>query len=332
MPTRRVAPTKLNPLVVALVYDGLCAFEFACAAEVFGLFRPELDPDWYRFETCALQRRPVRGQYGMQITAAGDLDRLTTAGTVIVPGWAGIDAQVPAPIVDALRRAHARGARLLSICSGAFVLAATGLLNGRRATTHWRYAAALQQRHPAIRIDPDVLYVDEGQLLTSAGSAAGLDLCLYLVRRDHGPDIANQVARRLVIPPHRDGGQAQFVERPVQKRERDALSPLMDTMRRRIDKAFSLAELARMAAMSERTFIRRFKEATGTTPADWLTVIRLDRARELLESSSHSIDSIAEQTGFGTATTMRHHFRRKLGTNPTAYRSRFSVADSRRRH
>lgn len=332
MPTRRVVPTKLNPLVVALVYDGLCAFEFACAAEVFGLSRPELDRDWYRFETCALQRRPVRGQYGMQITAAGDLDHLTTAGTVIVPGWAGIDAPVPAPIVDALRQAHARGARLLSICSGAFVLAATGLLDGRRATTHWRYAAALQQRHPAIRIDPDVLYVDEGQLLTSAGSAAGLDLCLYLVRRDHGPDIANQVARRLVIPPHRDGGQAQFVERPVQKRERDALSPLMDTMRRRIDKALSLAELARMAAMSERTFIRRFKEATGTTPADWLTVIRLDRARELLESSSHSIDSIAEQTGFGTATTMRHHFRRKLGTNPTAYRSRFSAADSRRRH
>jgi AraC family transcriptional activator FtrA len=310
------------------VYDGLCAFEFACAAEVFGLPRPELGPDWYRFQTCALERRPVRGQYGIRITADGNLDRLAAAGTVIVPGWAGIDAPVPTQVIDALRRAHASGARLLSICSGSFVLAATGLLDSRRATTHWRYAEALQQRHPAIRIDPDVLYVDEGQLLTSAGSAAGLDLCLHLVRRDHGPKIANQVARRLVIPPHRDGGQAQFVERPVEKRERDALSPLMDTMRRGIDKAFSLAELARMAAMSERTFIRRFKDATGTTPADWLTMVRVDRARELLESSSHSIDSIAEQTGLGTATTMRHHFRRRLGTTPTAYRSRFFAGRS----
>ena len=319
-------------MVVALVYDGLCAFEFACAAEVFGLSRPELGPDWYRFETCALQRRPVRGQYGMRITADADLDRLATAGTVIVPGWAGVDVPVPSPIVDVLRRAHARGARLLSICSGSFVLAATGLLDGKRATTHWRYAEALQQRHPAIQIDPDVLYVDEGQLLTSAGSAAGLDLCLHLVRRDHGADIANQVARRLVIPPHRDGGQAQFVERPMEKRERNALSPLMDKLRRQIDKAFPLAELARMAAMSERTFMRRFKDATGTTPAEWLTTVRLDRARELLESSAHSIDSIAEQTGLGTAATLRHHFRRKLGTSPTAYRRRFFAKTRRNRY
>ncbi|MEL1264143.1 transcriptional regulator FtrA [Pseudoxanthomonas putridarboris] len=323
MPKRRKPPAKPNPLVAALVYDGLCAFEFACAAEVFGLPRPELGPDWYRFETCAPHRRPVRGQYGMQITADDGLDRLASAGTVIIPGWSGIDAPVPARILEALRDAHARGARLLSICSGAFVLAATGLLDGKRATTHWRYADALRQRYPSILIDPDVLYIDEGQLLTSAGSAAGLDLCLHLVRRDHGPDVANQVARRLVIPPHRDGGQAQFVERPIQKRERDALSPLMDAMRRRMDKAYSIAELAGMAAMSERTFIRRFKDATGTTPADWLIALRIDRARELLESSAHSIDSIAEQTGLGTATTMRHHFRRKLGTSPMAYRRRF---------
>jgi AraC family transcriptional regulator, transcriptional activator FtrA len=326
MPRRRATAEKLNPLVVALVYDGLCAFEFACAAEVFALPRPEFAPGWYRFETCSPERRSLRGQYGMRITADVGLDRLAAAGTVIIPGWKGLDDAVPARVVAALRDAHSRGARLLSICSGAFVLAATGLLDGRRATTHWRYAEALQQRYPAIRVDPDVLYVDEGQLLTSAGSAAGLDLCLHLVRRDHGADIANQVARRLVIPPHRDGGQAQFIERPMPKRAHDGLSQLMDAMRRRMDRPFAIAELARMAAMSERTLIRRFKAATGAAPAQWLTTIRLDRARALLEQSADSIDAIAEQTGLGTATTMRHHFRRRFDTSPSTYRKRFCAA------
>jgi len=312
-----------NPVVAALVYDGLCAFEFACAAEVFGLPRPEFGTGWYSFVTCAAQSRPMRGQYGLQIRAEAGLGCLADAGTVIIPGWAGLDVPVPSRILDALCQAHARGARLLSICSGSFVLAATGLLDGKRATTHWRYAEALRQRYPSVDVDPGVLYIDEGQVLTSAGSAAGLDLCLHLVRRDHGPDVANQVARRLVIPPHRDGGQAQFVQRPVQKRERDAVSPLLDAMLTQIDRDFPIAELARMASMSERTLIRRFRDVTGTTPADWLISARLDLARELLEHSSHSIDAIATQAGFGTATTMRHHFRRKLATNPTAYRSRF---------
>ena len=325
MPIRRSARVTHNPLVVALVYDGLCAFEFGCVAEVFGLPRPELGAHWYRFETCSMQRRAVQGQYGMRITADQGLERLSAAGTVIIPGWTGIDAPVPARIITALRDAHSRGARLLSICSGAFVLAATSLLDGRRATTHWRYAEALQQRFPSIRVDADVLYVDEGQLLTSAGSAAGLDLCLHLVRRDHGAAIANQIARRLVIPPQRDGGQAQFIERPLPRSERDLLSPLMDVMRRRMHQALPIAELAGMAAMSKRTLMRRFKAATGTTPAEWLTTIRLDRARELLERSSDSVDSIAEQAGLGTATTLRHHFRRKFGTHPTAYRQRFAA-------
>jgi AraC family transcriptional activator FtrA len=258
-------------------------------------------------------------------TGAG-LERLSKAGTIIVPGWKHIDAPVPQAVVDVLRRAHARGARLLSICSGSFVLAATGLLDGRRATTHWRYAETLQRRYPDIRVDADVLYVDEGQLLTSAGSAAGLDLCLHLVRRDYGPEVANLVARRLVIPPHRDGGQAQFVERPVSKRERNPLSSLLDAMQKHLDQDWSIATLARQAAMSERTLIRHFKAATGKTPADWLAVVRVDRARELLESSPASIDQIAEQTGFGTATTLRHHFRRKLGVSPTTYRGRFAEA------
>ena len=324
MPTRRRTPETPAPLVVALVYDGLCGFEFACAAEVFGLPRPELGPDWYRFETCAAERGPLRGQHGMRVIADGGLERLAGAGTIILPGWKGIDVPVPARVLQALREAHARGARLLSICSGAFVLAATGLLDGRRATTHWRYADALQRKYPRIAVDPAVLYVDEGALLTSAGSAAGLDLCLHLVRRDHGPDVANQVARRLVIAPHREGGQAQFVERPVGRRESDALSKVIGAMQRRLASPQPIAALAALATMSERTFVRRFKQATGSSPGEWLIGARLDRARELLEGSKLSIDAIAGECGFGSAITLRHHFRRRLGTSPGAYRLRFA--------
>jgi AraC family transcriptional activator FtrA len=313
---------------VALVYDGLCAFEFSCAAEVFGLARPELGPDWYRFETCS-RGRSVSSQYGMRMRAANGLERLLAAGTIVIPGWQGIDVPVPQAILDALRGAHARGARLLSICSGAFVLAATGLLDGRRATTHWRYAEALQRRYPTICVDPNVLYVDEGSVLTSAGSAAGLDLCLHLVRRDYGSAIANQVARRLVIPPHRDGGQAQFLERPVEDRERKSgqpksLSVLLDKIRKRPGQSWRIGELARLAAMSERTFMRRFRAATGLSPADWVTRARVDAARELLENTALPIDHIAERCGLGTPTTLRHHFRKKVGVSPAQYRKRFS--------
>src|SRR5216684_5635208 len=281
---------SFNPLVVALAYDGLCAFEFSCAAEVFGLPRPELGPGWYRFETSATKGRKVSGQYGISVRVDGGLDRLVAAGTIVVPGWQGVNVPVPESIIDALRAAHARGARLLSICSGSFVLAATGLLDGRRATTHWRYADDLRRRYPRIQVDPDVLYVDEGQILTSAGSAAGLDLCLHLVRRDYGPAVANHVARRLVIPPHRDGGQAQFLERPVDHRDRSSsdrqpLSALLDKIRHRLGEPLRIGELARLAAMSERTFMRRFRATTGQSPADWITRARVDRARELLEST-----------------------------------------------
>jgi AraC family transcriptional activator FtrA len=328
MPTSKSARKARNPLVVALVYDGLCAFEFSCAAEVFGLARPELGPDWYRFETCS-RGRSVSSQYGMRMRAANGLERLLAAGTIVIPGWQGIDVPVPRAILDALRGAHARGARLLSICSGAFVLAATGLLDGRRATTHWRYAEALQRRYPTICVDPNVLYVDEGSVLTSAGSAAGLDLCLHLVRRDYGSAIANQVARRLVIPPHRDGGQAQFLERPVEDRERKSgqpksLSVLLDKIRKRPGQSWRIGELARLAAMSERTFMRRFRAATGLSPADWVTRARVDAAREMLENTALPIDHIAERCGLGTPTTLRHHFRKKVGVSPAQYRKRFS--------
>ena len=196
------------------------------------------------------------------------------------------------------------------------MLAATGLLDGKRATTHWRYADALRSRYPRIQVDADVLYVDEGQLLTSAGSAAGLDLCLHLLRRDYGPARANQVARRLVIPPHREGGQAQFVESPVDQEEGGSLAPVLDALRARIDQPLRIADLAASAAMSERTFLRRFQAATGMTPADWIVRARLDIARELLERTGLSIEQIATRTGLGTAMTMRHHFRRKMGVSP----------------
>jgi AraC family transcriptional activator FtrA len=328
MPTPRITRKARNPLVLALVYDGLCAFEFSCAAEVFGLARPELGPDWYRFETCS-KGRSVRSQYGMRMKAANGLERLCAAGTIVIPGWEGIDVPVPHAILEALRGAHARGARLLSICSGAFVLAAAGLLDGRRATTHWRYADELQRRYPQVCVDAKVLYVDEGSILTSAGSAAGLDLCLHLVRRDYGSAIANQVARRLVIPPHRDGGQAQFLERPVEDRERKSgqpksLSVLLDKIRKRPSERWNIAELARLAAMSERTFMRRFRAATGLSPAYWVTRARVDAARELLENTGLSIDHIAERCGLGTPTTLRHHFRKKVGVSPAQYRKRFS--------
>jgi AraC family transcriptional regulator, transcriptional activator FtrA len=329
VPKPKIARKAHNPLVVALVYDGLCAFEFSCAAEVFGLSRPELGPDWYRFETCAAKSRSVRGQYGMRMQAAGGLSKLLAAGTIVIPGWEGIDIPVPPGVLDALREAHARGARLLSICSGAFVLAATGLLDGKRATTHWRYAEELRRRHPKIHVDPNVLYVDEGGVLTSAGSAAGLDLCLHLVRRDYGSKIANQVARRLVIPPHREGGQAQFLERPVDDRvrgseQRGSLSMLLDKIRKRPGERWHIAELARLAAMSKRTFMRRFRAATGFSPADWVTRARVDAARELLENTALSIDQVAERCGLGTPTTLRHHFHKKVGLSPAQYRKSFS--------
>ncbi len=310
--------------VAALAYDGLCTFEFGIAVEVFGLPRPEI-PDWYRFTVCAIEPGPLAATGGFQLIAAGGLAQLRQADTVIVPGWRGIHTPVPESLIKALRAAHARGARLVSFCSGVFVLAAAGLLAGRRATTHWRYAAQLAAAYPDIRIEPDVLYVDEGEILTSAGSAAALDLSLHLVRRDHGARIANQVARRLVIPPHRDGGQAQFIDRPVQQ-EGAALAALFEWMRRNLQRDLPISVLAKQARMSGRTFLRRFEEATGTTPKDWVINERLSRARELLEGSGMAVERVATECGFGSADTLRHHFRTRLKLSPKRYRDRFELS------
>ncbi|MGO4723867.1 MULTISPECIES: transcriptional regulator FtrA [unclassified Inquilinus] len=325
MPSPSNRPTSPpNRTVAVLAYDGLCTFEFGVAVEVFGLPRPEF-AEWYRFTVCAVETGPLRAIGGVQVTAAAGLEALEEAGTIVVPGWRDIREIPPEPLLAALRRARDRGARLVSICSGVFVLAAAGALAGRRVTTHWRYAEALAARYPDISVVPDVLYVDEGQVLTSAGSAAGLDLCLHIVRRDWGARIANQVARRLVVPPHREGGQAQFVDRPVQVEDRPRLAALFDWIRRNLAEDLPLDRLADQAGMSLRTFLRRFRDATGMTPAEWLVGERLALARDLLETTELPVERIATECGFGSADTLRHHFRRRLATSPARYRAGFSL-------
>ena len=320
---RQVSPAS----VVVLAYDGLCTFEFGVAVEIFGLPRPEMGESWYRFAVAGVDEGELRATGGIRILADGDLSLLERADLILVPGWRGIDAAVPDALCDALRRASARGCQLLSICSGVFVLAATGLLDRRKATTHWRYIEALKTRYPAIDVVEDVLYQDEGDILTSAGSAAGIDLCLHVVRRDYGMEAANRVARRLVIPPHRDGSQTQQLSRPVaQLRESQRLGQLFDFLHQHLALAHTVDSLARRVGMSQRTFLRRFQDATGTTPTRWLLNERLLRAKDYLENSKLSIDSIAEKTGFGQAATLRHHFRQHYALSPARYRKQFARA------
>lgn len=316
-----------NRRVAVLAYDGLCTFEFGIAVEVFALPRPELKCPWYAFEVCGVRRGAVHATGGVRVVAHQGLSALEHAGTIVIPGWADRDRPPPPRLIDALRRAYGRGARLLSICSGAFLLAASGLLDGRRATTHWRYAAELAARHPRVRVVPDVLYIDEGQLLTSAGSAAGIDLCLHLVRRDFGAEVANIVARRLVVPPHRDGGQAQFLPEPIPSDEApSAIAPVLEWALGHLGEDLSVWLLARRARLPERTFCRRFDAAYGTSPGRWLTSQRVIAAQRLLETSTLAIEQVAQRVGLGTAANLRHHFRSQVRTTPTAYRRAFSGA------
>jgi AraC family transcriptional activator FtrA len=311
--------------VAAVVYDNLCVFEFGILVEMFGLPRPELPVEWYRFGLCSLDPGPLAATAGVRIEARRGLAGLRTADTIAIPGWRDVDEIPPAPLLRALRRAHDRGARIVALCSGAFVLAAAGLLDGRRATTHWRYAEAFQRRYPKVRFESNVLYVDEDRVLTSAGSAAGIDLCLHVVRRDYGAEIANLVARRLVVPPHRDGGQAQYVPEPVSLRAPGGLARVQEWALARLDRPLALEDLAREGNMSVRTLARRFEQQTGSTPHRWLTHQRLLAAQRILETTGDGIDQVARAVGFDSGMTLRHHFRRTFGTTPTAYRRRFSV-------
>lgn len=316
-------PSRDPPLVAILAYDGLCTFEFGCAFEVFGLARPEFGKGWYRCMIAAAEPGLLRGAGGIQVVADGGLELVTKADIVVIPGWRGPDEPAPKPLLAALRRAHARGGRLVAICGGAFVLAQSGVLAGRRATTHWHHVKKLAEAFPDIAVQPDALYVDEGSVLTSAGSAAGIDLCIHVVRRDFGARIANSVARRLVVSAHRDGGQAQFIERPVPRRAGAKLSTVLDTIRGRLSESWSLERMASEACMSVRGLHRHVRDATGMAPGEWLLAERLARARELLEETRLPVEQVAREVGFGAGATLRNHFRAMIGLSPADYRSRF---------
>lgn len=311
-----------NLSVVAVAYDRLALFEFGIAVEVFGLPRPDINP-WYRFTTCTAEKGPVRTLAGISLQIDKGLKTLDRAGTIIIPGWRDINERPPETLLRALRRAHDRGARIMSLCSGAFVLAAAGLLDGRAATTHWRYAEQLQLEYPGTHVDPKVLYIDCGTILTAAGSAAGIDLCLHLIRRDFGAEIANKVARRLVVPPYRDGGQAQFIDRPVTKCEDTRVASLLQWLQAQLADEHTIESMSVRTSMSSRTFARRFREQTGTTPAKWLAFERIKLAQRLLETTSLGIDQIASRSGFSSAQLMRIHFMKIAGRTPTAYRATF---------
>jgi AraC family transcriptional regulator, transcriptional activator FtrA len=315
-----------NRRVVTIAYDGLCAFEFGIASELFGLSRPELGVAWYDYRVVAASAGPLRATGGITVTASTNLRHVRAAGTIVLPGWKDKDEPIPVALISAIRAAHARGARVMSICSGVYVLAATGLLDGKTATTHWRYAEHLAHKFPAISVKPNVLYVDNGSILTSAGSAAGIDLGLHLIRRDYGATIAAEVARRLVMAPQREGGQAQFISHvaSVGTGDDQRINQTMTWAQANLDKPLTVADLAQRSHMSLRTFARRFADDTGVSPMAWILTQRLRLAQQLLETTQHTIDEIATVTGFATAETLRYHVRRELETSPTRYRSSFA--------
>lgn len=308
--------------VAMVVTEGILHYELAAACEVFGVDRAELADPWYEFTVCGPTSTRVENRF--HIEPDHGLDHLVHADTVIIPGWADLDQDPPADLVAAIRAAHQAGARIVSLCTGAFVLAAAGLLDGKRATTHWLHAETLAQRYPQIEVDADVLYVDEDRILTSAGKAAAMDLCLHLVRLDHGTTVANALARRLVIPPHRPGGQAQFITTPMPApRAEHPLAELFPWAMGRLDQPITVQDMARQVNTSTRNLLRQFHATTGTTPLRWLMTQRIRRAQELLETTDNSVDAIAAATGMGTATTLRRHFNRTLGVPPDAYRRTF---------
>ncbi len=324
-------PKRPNPLVVLLAYDNLCTFEFGCAFEVFGLSRPEIGPDWYRCVTAAAEPGQLRARGGLRLDPDGGLELLEGADTVVIPGWRGPDAPAPEPLLEALRRASAARIRIVSICGGAFVLAQAGLLSGRRATTHWHHVAKLAVRYPEIEVEPHALYVDEGNILTSAGSAAGLDLCIHVVRKDFGAKAANSVARRLVVAAHRDGGQSQFIERPLPPPSGVRLPVLLDTIKGRLGERWTVGRMASEAHVSLRSIQRHVRATTGMAPGEWLQCERIAHARDLLEETTLSVEEIAVHTGFGTATNFRQHFRAAVGVPPASYRSHFRTTGAEER-
>jgi transcriptional regulator GlxA family with amidase domain len=323
--------------VAVVLVNGFLPFEFGTLCEVFGVDRSDDGLPRYDFAVVAGEPAPLRA-LDFTIEPSHGLERLEGADLIALPAVSdqrfslsaaqrsrapGVPHQFPEDLLEALRRAVGRGARALSICSGAFILGEAGLLDGRRCTTHWRHAAELARRYPHAKVDPDVLYVDDEPVISSAGTAAGIDACLYLVRKEQGSRVANGIARRMVVPPHRDGGQAQYVVQPVAPSCDGSLGDLLEWLLVHLDQPLTVRQLAERAHMSERTFARRFVQDTGTTPQRWLIGQRILLAQQLLEETDETIDAIADHTGFGNATALRHHFRIWRGTTPNAYRRLF---------
>ncbi|HWA55367.1 MAG TPA: helix-turn-helix domain-containing protein [Solirubrobacterales bacterium] len=312
--------------VVALCLEGVVAFDLAAPAQAFSVaFRAPGEP-FYEFTTCSLGGRSLGSTTGFGIAPQGDLSLLRGADTVVVPAALDVFSAPPEEALAALREASTRGARVISVCTGAFALAHAGLLDGRRATTHWAFAEEMARRFPAVEVDASALYIDEGQVMTSAGLSAGIDLCLHVIREDCGAAVGEQVARHMVAAPHREGGQAQFIERPRPDAFTGAPGSLESTRRwaaERLAEPLDVGAMSRHAGVSPRTFARRFREETGTTPLQWLLARRVQEARRLLEETDLPVDAVAWRAGFGTAASLRDHFRRITATTPTAYRRSF---------
>ena len=312
--------------VAVLVLDDVAPFELGVLCEVFGVDRSDDGLPRYDFAVCSPGGRPVTTSSGFALTPSHGLDRLDSADLVGVPAM-GLDAVVPPEAAAALRRAVERGAWLVSVCSGVFVLQQAGVLDGRRCTTHWMHTAELARRCPTALVDPDVLYVQDGRLVTSAGTAAGIDACLHIVRVEHGSKVANAVARRMVVPPHRDGGQRQYVEAPLPSpRHADTLAPVLGWLVEQLAEPHTVESLAERAHMSARTFARRFTAETGTTPYSWLTQQRLLLAERLLEETDEPVETVAQRAGFGSAAVLRFHFGQHRHTTPQAFRRAFRRA------
>ncbi|MDH6123324.1 transcriptional regulator GlxA family with amidase domain [Kitasatospora sp. GP82] len=309
--------------VAAVVLEPVHPFELGVASEIFGLDRAEDGLPVYDFALAADRPGRLATHAGFDLDVPYGPERLAEADLVVVTA-VGRRSEYPSELVEVLRAAVARGARALSICSGSFLLGAAGLLDGRRSTTHWKHTEELARRFPLTTVEPDVLYVDEDPVITSAGTAAGIDACLHLVRKMQGAEVARAIARRMVVAPHREGGQAQFVDRPMPVCDADSLGGLLDWLRRHLDRELTVDQLAARAHMSPRTFARRFQQETGTTPHRWLTNQRLLLAQRLLEGTNEPVDAVAARCGFGNAATLRHHFGRWLGTTPQAYRRAFA--------
>ena len=318
--------TKPPETVAVVAFDRISPFHLSVPCLVFGEDRTDTGKPRFRLRVCSLEAGPLHTNAGFTVEAAHGLEALRRAQIVVVPSWRDDGSPAPAALLKALRDAHRRGATIVGLCLGAFVVAEAGLLDGRPATTHWHLAATFARRYPSVQLQPEVLYVDNGDVLTSAGTAASIDCCLHLLRVRYGAEVANRAARRMVVAPHRQGGQAQYIQQPVPAAaEQDRLRPLLEWLSRHPQRAHSLDDLARRALMSRRTFTRRFREATGTTVGQWLLSQRLALAQRLLETTEQPVEVVAADAGFGSAVSLRQHFAAAFSVSPSAYRRQFST-------